>query len=309
MIPSDQKQLIGFNSLFSNIAINFDNNNLPNKILLSGKEGIGKSTFAYHLTNYILSKNEDFTYELSNNEINENNNSYKLIRQNTHPNFFKISLSPDKKNIEIQQIKDMINFSNKSSFYNKSKIVIIDNVESLNPSSSNALLKTLEEPNNNILFLLIYNNHFSLPETIKSRCIEFKLNLQKKETSIIVNKILGENIYYNFSEDFLNLNLSPSFYLNFYLFCHQNEMDYSNIIIEDLLKLVLIKKLYTKDVYIKKNIKLFIEILFKKKYLLSKSKLIFDKFSYFNLKYNDVKNFNLDFETFMLEFNSMILNE
>ena len=36
MIPSDQKQLIGFNSLFSNIAINFNNNNLPNKILLSG---------------------------------------------------------------------------------------------------------------------------------------------------------------------------------------------------------------------------------------------------------------------------------
>ena len=309
MNPSSQKQLIGFNSLFSNIAINFNNNNLPNKILLSGKEGIGKSTFAYHLTNYILSKNEDFTYELSNNEINENNNSYKLIRQNTHPNFFKISLSPDKKNIEIQQIKDMINFSNKSSFYNKSKIVIIDNVESLNPSSSNALLKTLEEPNNNILFLLIYNNHFSLPETIKSRCIEFKLNLQKKETSIIVNKILGENIYDNFSEDFLNLNLSPSFYLNFYEFCNQNEIDYSNIIIEDLLKLVLIKKMYNKDVYIKKNIKLFIEILFKKKYLLTKSKLIFDKFSYFNLKYNDVKNFNLDFETFMLEFNSMILNE
>ena len=256
-----------------------------------------------------MSKNEEFTYELSNNEINENNNSYKLIRQNTHPNFFKISLSPDKKNIEIQQIKDMINFSNKSSFYNKSKIVIIDNVESLNLSSSNALLKTLEEPNNNILFLLIYNNHFSLPETIKSRCIEFKLNLQKKETSIIVNKILGENIYYNFSEDFLNLNLSPSFYLNFYGFCNQNEIDYSNIIIEDLLKLVLIKKMYNKDVYIKKNIKLFIEILFKKKYLLTKSKLIFDKFSYFNLKYNDVKNFNLDFETFMLEFNSMILNE
>lgn len=309
MIPSDQKQLIGFNSLFSNIAINFNKNNLPNKILLSGKKGIGKSTFAYHLTNYILSKNEDFTYELSNNEINENNNSYKLIRQNTHPNFFKISLSPDKKNIEIQQIKDMINFSNKSSFYNKSKIVIIDNVESLNPSSSNALLKTLEEPNNNILFLLIYNNHFSLPETIKSRCIEFKLNLQKKETSIIVNKILGENIYDNFSADFLNLNLSPSFYLNFYGFCNQNEIDYSNIIIEDLLKLVLIKKMYNKDVYIKKNIKLFIEILFKKKYLLTKSKLIFDKFSYFNLKYNDVKNFNLDFETFMLEFNSMILNE
>ena len=71
MIPSDQKQLIGFNSLFSNIAINFNNNNLPNKILLSGKEGIGKSTFSYHLTNNILSKNEDFTYELSNNEINE----------------------------------------------------------------------------------------------------------------------------------------------------------------------------------------------------------------------------------------------
>ena len=56
MIPSDQKQLIGFNSLFLNIAINFNKNNLPNKILLSGKEGIGKSTFAYQYGGMGLNK-------------------------------------------------------------------------------------------------------------------------------------------------------------------------------------------------------------------------------------------------------------
>ena len=52
----------------------------------------------------------------------------------------------------------MINFTQKSSFNNKEKIILIDQAEHLNPSSTNALLKTLEERNSNIFFILIYNN-------------------------------------------------------------------------------------------------------------------------------------------------------
>ena len=55
-----QTNLIGYKNLFLNLVHNFEQNNLPNKILLSGKQGIGKSIFCYHLVNYILSKNENF---------------------------------------------------------------------------------------------------------------------------------------------------------------------------------------------------------------------------------------------------------
>ena len=304
-----QTNLIGYKNLFLNLVHNFEQNNLPNKILLSGKQGIGKSIFCYHLVNYILSKNENFSYNLEKNTINRDNNSYKLILNSSHPNFFSISLKPEKKNIEISQIKEMINFTNKSSFYNKSKIILIDNVEKLNSSSSNALLKTLEEPNNDVLFLMVYNNHFSLFETIKSRCIEFKLNLSKTDCSKIINNLLGDNIFDNFAPDFKNLNLSPLFYIELFNFCNENNIDYSNLLIEDLLKFIISKKLYMKNSYIKNNIKLFIEIYFKKNFFLKKSLFLYKNYNYFNIKYNSVMNFNLDFETFMIEFNSVMLNE
>ena len=63
---------------------------MPTKILLSGKKGLGKSTLAYHIINYILSVEEEFKYDSSNFIINENNRSFKLLQNNSHPNFYLI---------------------------------------------------------------------------------------------------------------------------------------------------------------------------------------------------------------------------
>ena len=60
--PCNQIQLFGLNNYFNEFVQLNKNGNLPNKILLSGQKGIGKSTLAYHLINYILSKDEDFKY-------------------------------------------------------------------------------------------------------------------------------------------------------------------------------------------------------------------------------------------------------
>ena len=59
--------------------------------------------------------------------------------------------------------------------------MLIDNIETLNINSINALLKILEEPNENINFILISNNKKILP-TLTSRCINFKLSLSYNET-------------------------------------------------------------------------------------------------------------------------------
>ena len=91
---------------------------MPTKILLSGKKGTGKSTLAYHLINYILSNNEDFKYDSSKLTINKENRSFKLIQNNSHPNFYLIDLLNDKKNIDIAQIREMITYTNKSTFNN-----------------------------------------------------------------------------------------------------------------------------------------------------------------------------------------------
>ena len=51
-------KLIGYNKIFLEMKNLFDNNLLPNKIIFSGNNGIGKCTFAYHLINYIFSLHE-----------------------------------------------------------------------------------------------------------------------------------------------------------------------------------------------------------------------------------------------------------
>ena len=59
---------------------------------------------------------------------------------------------------------------------------MIDNIETLNINSINALLKILEEPNENINFILISNNKKILP-TLKSRCINFKISISYNEST------------------------------------------------------------------------------------------------------------------------------
>ena len=191
--PSTQRYLFEHKEIFNQLSKLYKNNNLPNKILLSGEKGIGKSTLAYHLINFVLSENEDHSYDYKNNEINSENKSYKLIQNKSNPNCYLIDVLEDKKMIDINQIRDLIINLNKSSFNKKKRFVLIDNIELLNINSINALLKILEEPNPNINFILINNNKRALP-TLKSRCLNFKVFLTKDQSIRIVNQIINNDI-------------------------------------------------------------------------------------------------------------------
>ena len=74
--PSRQLNLFSHKAEFHKLITLYKNNNLPNKILFSGEKGIGKCTLAYHLVNYILSSNEDFSYDLDNLKIISDNKSF-----------------------------------------------------------------------------------------------------------------------------------------------------------------------------------------------------------------------------------------
>ena len=59
--PVNQLSLYGHNFEFSSFIKLYKSQKLPNKILLSGEKGIGKSTLAYHVINYILSTDEEYS--------------------------------------------------------------------------------------------------------------------------------------------------------------------------------------------------------------------------------------------------------
>jgi len=309
LTPSINKNLFGYNEIFLNFKKQYDKKILHNKIIFSGKKGIGKSTLAYHLANYIFSINENNKYNFKDNTILNNNYSYNLITKNSHPNFFLISNEEDKTNIQISKIREMINFTNKSSFNNNCKIVLIDNIEYLNTHSTNALLKIIEEPNDNVYFFLIYDIKTKILDTLKSRCINFNLFLNHQEKLKIINKLLNNDFYSNLNDDFKNIYNSPGDIILLHDFFKDNIID-EKISIDNFLNLIIKKTLFKKNLYIKNNLSYFIELYFKKKIHYYKSNNnIYALYKYFLSRISDSKKYNLDIESILIEFNSKLLNE
>ena len=191
---------------------------LPNNILISGKKGIGKSTFVYHFINFILSKNEEFAYDNKNFNIKENNPSYKQLNDGIHPNLFIIDDNALNKDIKIEKIRNLITFINKSTYSKNLKIIIIDNSENLNLNSMNALLKVLEETARNTYFFVINSNPYKIINTFKSRFSEFKINLKYNIKEEIILSLLNQ---YNISLHDKNMinnfrHESPGNFINMY---------------------------------------------------------------------------------------------
>ena len=304
--PSTQKNLYEHNDEFTNLVNLHSKNKLPNQILLSGERGIGKCTLAYHFINYVLSLDENYSYDLNNFEINNENKSYKLTQNKTNPNLNLIDVIDDKKNIDINQIRDLISNLNKSSFNLKPRFVLIDNVDLLNINSINALLKIIEEPNDNIIFILINNNKKILP-TLNSRCLNFKISLTYVQSINIINKILNKNIFDSVSKELINFYSTPGELYNLIIFSNEIDINLESISLREFISLIISKKYHKKESSIKNLIYSMIEYYFRINTSIDNTKLI--KFhNYFLNKINDTKKFNLDEESLFIEFEDIILN-
>ena len=93
-----------------------------------------------------------------------------LFAQQQHPDFYHLQRLEDKKEISIAQIRELIDKQNQTAHQGGYKVIWIQEVERLSISAFNALLKSLEEPGANTLFLLTSAQAASLPATIRSRC-------------------------------------------------------------------------------------------------------------------------------------------
>ena len=303
------KELYTFKKEINFISNLYVNRKLPQTILFTGEKGIGKLDAAYHLINFILSKDEDNEYCITTNKINSNNKTYNLLLKNIHPNLFLISLKDKKKNIDIEQIKNMKNFLNITSFSNKPKIVLIDGSEYLNLSSSNSLLKSLEENLNNVFFILVHDIKKKLLTTIKSRCIQFKFFLNNKDREKRINEILN-NQFNDLSSDFKNKYISPLFFKSLLEYCNKNNLQINDINLDNLLSDILKKKDYKKNEFVLKNFFLLVQLFLHKKIRNEQNNnKYFYLLKYFTQRFDDVAKFNLDFESYVLEFKNLIYNE
>ena len=304
--PLTQINLFEHKEIFNQLYKLSKNDTLPNKILLSGEKGIGKSTLAYHLINFVLSENEEHPYDFENNKINPDNKSYKLILNKSNPNFYLIDVLEEKKNIDINQIRELIINLNKSSFNNKKRFVLIDNIELLNLNSINALLKILEEPNENINFILINNNKRVLP-TLKSRCLNFKVFLTKDQSIRIVNQLLNDDINTIINNKLFDYYATPGKLFKLIKLSEEYDLDLAKFDLNTTLTTIIKDKIYKKDKSITEIIYSFIELYFRNNISIENISLI-KSYHYFLEKINNTRTYNLDEEILFMEFEDKILN-
>ncbi len=309
LAPSENTKLYGMNIFFNNIKKLYDKKKMPTKILLSGKKGLGKSTMAYHIINYILSNNEDFKYNSDEFIINKENKSFKLVQNNSHSNFYLIDLLNDKKNIDVAQIRGMISYINKSSFNDIPRFILIDNVENLNKNSVNALLKVVEEPNENVFFILINNNEKYILPTLKSRCLTFKINFTFEQSMYISNQILDENIFDLINHDLINYYNTPGEIIHLINFSRDKNINLREYSLINFLNYLIDNGHYKKNLFVKNLLINFIELFFLKEYKLSVAKVtLLDFYQNFIIKIHNTEKFNLDEESLFLEFRTKLLN-
>tara|TARA_B100000035_G_scaffold311419_1_gene320935 strand:+ start:1243 stop:2175 length:933 start_codon:yes stop_codon:yes gene_type:complete len=304
--PNNQTKLFGLENFLLELAQLYTENKLPNKILLSGQKGLGKSTLAYHFINYILSKDEDYKYDINNFEINPNNHSYKVTNNGSNPNLTIVDIDKEKKFIDINQIRNLIIDVNKSSFNNKPRFVLIDNIEYLNINSINSLLKVLEEPNFNIHFILINNNKKILP-TLLSRCINFKIHLTNNQIIQVTNNLLDNKLDKLVNNDLINFYSTPGNIYNLVKFADIYGYDLINFDLRSLLIIIIKENHFKKDNLFKH---IFFDLIeFYLTSILKKFSLNnFEKYHYFLKRMSDTRKYNLDEESFFIEFNEEVLN-
>lgn len=134
---------------------------LPHALLFAGPQGLGKFDFAHAFSKLILCENQSVCGQCR---------SCQLISAGTHPDFLLIRPEAETKVIKIDQIRQLVSRLEKTAQLGSYQVVIIEPAEQMNTAAANALLKTLEEPQGQVIILLISHQVANLPATIRSRC-------------------------------------------------------------------------------------------------------------------------------------------
>ncbi|MHC1479217.1 DNA polymerase III subunit delta' [Frateuria aurantia] len=149
---------------------------MPHALLLAGPEGLGKRAFAQRLIRGLLCERP------VDGEGCGECRACRLVAAGTHPDQIALGLGMRKDgtpriDIVVDQIRELSSRLAMRSQFGGWQIACIDPADAMNVAAANALLKTLEEPAEQTLLLLVADQPWRLPQTIRSRCqrIEFHL--------------------------------------------------------------------------------------------------------------------------------------
>ncbi len=152
------------------------NGRMPHALLITGLPGIGKLDLAYSLVRGLLCRQPE-----QDGQACGQCKSCQLMVAGTHPDSFGVSLIDDKKQIGINQIRELGEQLALSSQLQGYRTAIIHPAASMTHAAANSLLKTLEEPGPETIIILVTSEPARLPATVRSRCQMVKLPVAEQK--------------------------------------------------------------------------------------------------------------------------------
>jgi len=184
-LPESRTETIGHEAARANIIETLDHARLPGGILLHGPRGIGKATLAFDIARTVFGRTGD----------EDPAHIAAQVAAGGYPNLRVLRKAPRETGkgyytaIRVEEVRGLIGESRMTRGRAGFRIVIVDAIDDCNPSSANALLKILEEPPPETLFLLVSHRPGGLLPTIKSRCHAVAL---RPLSDADVRRVLGE---------------------------------------------------------------------------------------------------------------------
>lgn len=152
---------------------------LPHALMLVGPQGIGKHEFATAISAALICE-QTTECGLACGECKP----CQLFSANTFPDYINVAADEEGKAISVDNIRELITKLHLTSHFESHKIALIENADLMNANASNALLKTLEEPSEKTLIILVTSYPLSLPATIRSRCQMIKFYAPKQDQAL-----------------------------------------------------------------------------------------------------------------------------
>ena len=192
--PQDFDFLVGQDFVVSTLENAISENSIANAYLFSGPRGVGKTSSAR-----LLAKALNCQRGMSAHPCGVCDSCVEIAKGKS-VDVIEIDGASNTSVNDIRNIKEEIMFPPQSSRY---KIYIIDEVHMLSTSAFNALLKTIEEPPEYIIFIFATTELQKVPATIRSRCQQFRFSLISEELIMKCLRSAAEDIGMEADEDAL----------------------------------------------------------------------------------------------------------
>ncbi|MGL4396433.1 MAG: DNA polymerase III subunit delta' [Hyphomicrobium sp.] len=180
--PRDTVRLIGHADAERTLADAIAGGKMHHAWLITGPAGIGKATLAYRMARAALADAGSRDMFGASLDVSADASASRLIAARAHPGLLVLARGYDSKakrfatTISVDDVRRLRSFLGLSAEAQGWRVVIVDSADEMNINAANALLKSLEEPPPQTLFLLISAAPGRLLATIRSRCRTLALN-------------------------------------------------------------------------------------------------------------------------------------